>query len=621
MNYSKKLFLFLFLSINMLSFAQSTPQTSWWNDAVFYEVFVRSFKDSDGDGKGDFKGLISKLDYLNDGDPNTTTDLGITAIWLMPIMQSPSYHGYDVTDYRTIEQDYGNNQDFKNFMTEAHNRGIKVIIDYVMNHTSSQHPWFQASSDSTSAKRNWYNWQKTSPGNKGPWNQQVWYPKNSSNYYAIFWSEMPDLNYNTPAVKDEMFDIARFWMEDMNVDGFRLDAVKYIFENGNTLEDVPATISFWQDFRTYYKSVDADAFAVGEAWTSTDKVAPYVNNNGLDFCFEFDLASAIVNTANNGSTTALKTQIDKVMTAYPTLQFGTFLTNHDMNRAMSQLGSNTAKAKIAADLLLTLPGIPYIYYGEEIGMTGSGVDENKRTPLQWSNTSQGGFTTGTPWRAVNSDYTTKNIATQQADANSLWNKYRKLIALRNDEIALRRGDYKNISSSTSSAFSFLRQYGTENIIVVSNPGTSDLSNVTISLTQGGIAAGTYKLVELQNSNQIPVTIDANGSFSNLNISLIPAQSTLIYKLMEPAAATNAMQTPIFSVYPTPANKEIFINYSSDFNDEIAYQIYDVIGVQIASSTLASGQKNFSCENLSSGIYMLNLSYNENHEVFRIVIQK
>jgi alpha-amylase len=615
------LLLFLLLSISIFSSAQSTPQTFWWNDAVFYEVFVRSFKDSDGDGKGDFKGLISKLDYLNDGDSNTTTDLGITAIWLMPIMQSPSYHGYDVTDYRTIEQDYGNNPDFKNFMTEAHNRGIKVIIDYVMNHTSSQHPWFQASSDSTSNKRNWYTWQKTNPGNKGPWNQQVWYPKNSSNYYAIFWSEMPDLNYNTQAVKDTMFDIARFWMEDMNVDGFRLDAVKYIFENGNTLEDVPATISFWQDFRSYYKSVDADAFAVGEAWTSTDKVAPYVNNNGLDFCFEFDLATAILNAANNSSTSALKTQMDKVIAAYPHLQYGTFLTNHDMNRTMNQLGNNAAKAKVAADLLLTLPGVPYIYYGEEIGMTGSGVDENKRTPLQWSNTSQGGFTTGTPWRAVNGDYTTKNIAAQQADANSLWNEYRKLIALRTQEAALRKGNYDNVSSSSSSVFSFVRQYGDEVIIVISNTSSSALTNVSLNLIQADIVAGNYKFVELQNGNQLPVVIDVNGGFSNLVIAEIPAQSTLIYKLRESAFSVNSAKSNNFKVYPVPATKEIFIQSASDFNGTIQYHIYDLVGNEIRSSYFNSAQKSFSCEDLSNGIYLLNLKYEGGSKSFKIVIQK
>jgi len=532
----------VFVLLLILCFSSvSSAQTFWWNDAVFYEVFVRSFKDSDGDGKGDLQGLMDKLDYLNDGDPSTHADLGVTAIWLMPIQQSPSYHGYDVTDYRTVEQDYGTNQDFINFIDEAHNRGIKVIIDYVMNHTSLQHPWFVSSTNPMSTKRNWYSWQNPAPTVTGPWGQQVWHSNSGSNYYGIFWSGMPDLNYTTQEVKDEMFDVARFWLEDMNVDGFRLDAVKYILEDGNTLEDTPETIDFWREFRTYYKSVDANAFAVGEAWTTTDKVAPYVNNNGLDYCFEFDLASAIVSTANTGSVTALKTKVDEVMATYPFLQFGSFLTNHDMNRAMTQLSNSTAKANLAAELLLTLPGVPYIYYGEEIGMTGSGADENKRTPLQWNNTSQSGFTTGAPWRAVNSDYLTKNIESQQVDPASLWNNYRKLIALRNNQSALRKGDYKPVVSTSSSVISFLRQYTTENIIVATNASSSAVSNVQLSMTSSAITPGTYTLVELQGGTQIPnVVIDGSGNFSNVVISQIPARSTLIYKLMDPSATTTTV---------------------------------------------------------------------------------
>lgn len=529
------------LASYILSFAQS-PSTYWWNDAVFYEVFVRSFKDSNGDGKGDFKGLMEKLDYLNDGNPATHNDLGITAIWLMPVQESPSYHGYDVTDYRTIEQDYGTNADFLKFMDEAHKRGIKVIIDYVMNHTSTQHPWFISSTNPNSDKRSWYVWQNTNPGTTAPWNgsQAVWHSNNGSYYYGIFWSGMPDLNYNTPAVKTEMFNIAKFWLQDMKVDGFRLDAVKYIFESGNTLEDTPQTIQFWKDFRTYYKSVKPDAFAVGEAWTSTDKVKPYVNDGGLDYCFEFDLANTIISAANNGNASALKTQVDKVMGAYPYLQFGTFLSNHDMDRVMSQLFFSVPKAKVAANLLLTLPGVPYIYYGEEIGMTGKGADENKRTPLMWNSESQAGFTTGTPWRTVNADYEDKNIALQQYDTSSLWNTYKRLITIRNQQTALRRGNYQSITTSDAAQFAFLRQYLDENIIVVVNTGSTDFTNVQISLPAAGIAQGSYILAELQGGKTVPVTVDNTGGFSNLSIGALPAQNTVIYKLVSAAAPANSI---------------------------------------------------------------------------------
>jgi alpha-amylase len=617
--------IFLLLIISTAVSSAQTDSTFWWNDAVFYEVFVRSFKDSDGDGQGDLKGLMSKLDYLNDGNPSTHSDLGITAIWLMPIQQSPSYHGYDVTDYRTVEQDYGTNQDFKNFIAEAHNRGIKVIIDYVMNHTSSQHPWFNESTNSLNGKRDWYLWQSTSPGGTGPWGQQIWYPKNSSNYYAIFWSEMPDLNYTTQAVKDEMFDVARFWLEDMDVDGFRLDAARYIIENGTNLQDIPETISFWEEFRTYYKSVNADAFAVGEAWAATNIAKTYVSDTTLDYCFEFDLATAILSAANTGNATGLSLKIDEVMASYPFLQFGSFLTNHDQNRAMTSLGNNAAKAKVASDLLLTLPGVPYIYYGEEIGMTGSGADENKRTPLQWNNNSHGGFSTGTPWRPVNADYTTKNIKTQQQDANSLWTNYRKLITMRNDYPALRRGGYKSITASASPVFSFVRQYAGENIFVISNTGSTIASNVQLTLTGGGITPGDYKLEELRGGKKLPVTIDGTGGFTNLTISQIPANSTLIYRLLDPVTSIQKPATNSLAVYPVPASKEIFIKYSGDYTGTIHYTIRDLVGAERGSSSFVStsqaGQYSLSCDELPSGVYLLSLENKGITEVFRIVVQK
>lgn len=560
--------IFFLLIGNQNSFAQ----TFWWNDAVFYEVFVRSFKDSDGDGKGDFIGLIQKLDYLNDGDPTTHHDLGVTGIWLMPIQQSPSYHGYDVVDYRTIEQDYGTNEDFKTFMTEAHKRGIKVIVDYVVNHTSTEHPWFLSSTNPLSDKRNWYIWQNTNPGTTQPWGgtSPVWHYKNNSYYYGVFWSGMPDLNYNTAEVKEEMFDVAKFWLEDMNVDGFRLDAIKYIKEVGNTLEDTPETIQFLKDFRTFYKAIDEDALAVGEAWTTTEKIKPYVENGGLDFCFEFDLADAILAAANTGNVSGLKSQVDEVMTTYPFLQFGTFLTNHDIDRVMNKLGSNTSKAKVAADLLLTLPGIPFIYYGEEIGMTGVKPDENIRKPLQWNGNAQAGFTTGTPWRAVNADYTTKNIQSQQLDVSSLWHNYRKLIAIRNNQNALRKGTYKAITASAANTFAFLRQYENENIIVVSNTSSSMASGVQISLEAGSITEGSYLLVELQGGNQIALEIDNTGGFTNLSLGNIPARSTLIYKLF---SASEINTTVTFQVdMNAMINSGAFISASetvdivADFND-------------------------------------------------------
>lgn len=509
-----------------------TTSTNWWNESVFYEIFVRSFYDENGDGKGDFKGLIEKLDYLNDGNPATHDDLGITGIWLMPMQESPSYHGYDVTDYRKVEPDYGTNEDFKLFMEEAHKRGIKVIIDYVMNHSSSEHPWFTASKNSSSDKRDWYVWEDNNPGGSGPWGQQVWHQTNGDYYYGIFWGGMPDLNYATPAVKTEMFDIASFWLSEMQVDGFRLDAVKYIYENQQGLEDTDATFQFWKDFRTHYKSVNSEAFAVGEAWTSTDKASKYVVGNGLDYVFEFDLANAILGAVQSGSSSQLNNKLQEVMSSYPYLQYGTFLTNHDMNRVMDVLGNDQAQAKLAANLLLSLPGIPYLYYGEEIGMNGSKPDEDIRLPMQWNSSSAAGFTKGSPWRAPKADFSTKNVASQQLETTSLWSTYHEMIALRNVQVALQKGNFSRVTTSQEQLFAGLRHYEGENILLCINLGTTALEQVQLNMPISDISAGAYSLVDLKSGMIVPLTVNANGAFNLTLQQSLASQQTYIFKVME-----------------------------------------------------------------------------------------
>jgi glycosidase len=201
---------------------------------VFYEVFVRSFADGNGDGKGDLPGLIARLDYLNDGDPATSTDLGVDALWLMPVFASPSYHGYDVTDYEKVNPIYGTNADLERLLAEAHRRGMRVIVDLVLNHTSDQHPWFRDSASSpTAPKRDWYVWRADDPKWVQPWNekQSVWHQHAGAWYYAIFWGGMPDLNYRTQAVREEAKRIARYWLS-RGVDGFRLDAIRHLIETG-----------------------------------------------------------------------------------------------------------------------------------------------------------------------------------------------------------------------------------------------------------------------------------------------------------------------------------------------------------------------------------------------------
>lgn len=543
---------------------------SWWNDAVFYEIFVRSFYDQNGDGKGDFKGLIEKLDYLNDGNPATHTDLGVTGIWLMPIHQSPSYHGYDVTDYRTIESDYGTNADFKAFVAAAHERGIRVIIDYVMNHSSSSHPWFLGSKSKGSNYRNWYRWSDTNPGGTGPWGQTVWHSSSGSYYYGLFWDGMPDLNYATPEVKTEMFDIATYWLSEMEVDGFRLDAVKYIYETGTKLEDTEETFEFFKDFRAHYKAVNMEALAVGEAWTSTDKVVKYVEDDRLDFCFEFDLASAILNATNSGSASGLKNQIEEVMVTYPYLQFGTFLTNHDQNRVMDVLGNGEEKAKLAAQLLLSFPGVPFLYYGEEIGMNGSKPDEDIRLPLQWSSEAKAGFTTGTPWRNPKSDFTEKNIESQQQDHQSLWHVYRQMIRIRNQEIALRRGNYESVSLTSTSALAFLRQFEEEAIIVAANLSQTPVEDMSINMPASELAGGTYTLVDLLSGTTHELVVSGDGGFTSQSIGDLAARSIALYKLLDPSATTASvsfhvdMSEMITNGFFDPASETV--DLVSDVND-------------------------------------------------------
>jgi len=450
-------------------------EPGWWNEAVFYEIFVRSFKDSNGDGVGDFNGIIEMLDYLNDGDPNTTGDLGISGIWLMPITESNSYHGYDVVDYYSVDTEYGTKEDFLRLVDEAHKRGIRIIIDLVINHTGIDHPWFLASNNGDPNYRNWYIWSPENPGYTGPWGQQVWYQGKSGYYYAVFWSGMPDLNLKNPVVTQKIYDITRFWLTDMNVDGFRLDAIRHFIENDNIQENTTDTHNWLQSYYKYYKTLDPGVFTVGEAWTDTAHVIPYVGDE-VDITFEFDLAEAFVRSANGPIASSVNTQLKTVLESYPANQYGVFLTNHDQDRVMSVLGGDVQKAKMAAVMLLTSPGVPFIYYGEEIGMTGVKPDEDIRRPMQWNgNDRTAGFTTGKSWRTVASDYAGINVATETTDPDSLLNLYRILIQLRNEHASLRNGKTLILDAGTQRMFAILRYDETEAFLILINVHSKPLT--------------------------------------------------------------------------------------------------------------------------------------------------
>ena len=460
---------------------KGTADQPWWNDAVFYEVFVRSFFDSNGDGIGDLDGLIQKLDYLNDGDPlHAPSDLGVTGLWLMPIMASPSYHGYDVTDYYQVNPQYGSNDDFKRLIAEAHTRGIRVIIDLVLNHTSAQHPWFIEAQDPKSPKHDWYVWSEAVPQGQG------WHPgAGGGYYYGYFGDHMPDLNYRNPAVTEEMQKVSRFWLTDMGADGFRLDAVKYLIEDGKRIEHTPASHDWLKGFRTFYKGVNPQAYTVGEVWNDTATAATYVGDQ-LDTVFDFGLAEAMLQSAVSGKKVNVERAQQTTAKAFPTGQFASFLANHDQNRTRSRL-LDDKQAKAAATLQFGFPGVPFIYYGEEIGMQGAKPDENIRRPLQWA--PDGGFSTGKPWNDYAADLKERNIAGQDADPNSLLNHYRALVRLRAGHEALRTGDWRPVASDNDAVIAWLRSTPNERILVLINLGPKPVSDYNLSLAAGPLAPG------------------------------------------------------------------------------------------------------------------------------------
>ena len=414
-----------------ITIAQNDTAYHHWNDRVFYEIFVRSFYDSDGDGIGDLQGVIQKLDYLNDGDPNTSNDLGITGIWLMPIAEATSYHGYDVEDYRNIETDYGSNEDMRELVLAAEERGIAVIVDLVVNHTSVNHPWFASSAAQEEPYTDWYIWEEEHPGYQGPWGAPAWHELDDRFYYGIFWSGMPDLNHKNPDVVAEMYDIARFWLEDMGVAGFRLDAVKHVVEEGTIQENSPSNRQWLIDFDSFIDTVNPDALTVGEFFnTPSFLVSPYVEQDAIDIAFDFDWARAVLSSVLAKNPRDLTRIQKQVLQEYPSGQFASFITNHDLTRLMSQLLEDVGRNRVAVSILLTSPGVPFLYYGEEIGMVGAGPDERLRTPMHWDDSPTAGFTSASePWQPLVENVGFANVAAQTDDDESLLNHYREMIQL------------------------------------------------------------------------------------------------------------------------------------------------------------------------------------------------
>ncbi|MBD2751651.1 alpha-amylase family glycosyl hydrolase [Spirosoma validum] len=414
---------------------------------VHYEIFVRSFADSNGDGIGDLNGVTNNLDYLK--------ELGVSAIWLMPISPSPTYHKYDVTDYYGIDPEYGTLADFRRLIHEAHQRGIAIIIDLILHHTSIQHPWFrEAAKGSDNPYWNYYKWLHpgeikarklatrditADSGERNPWHSPrgATYPEQ---YYGMFWSGMPDLNFDHPPLREEIFKITRYWLTDIGVDGFRLDAARHLYREF----EEPKNHEFWQQFGQVVEEAKPGAYTVGEVWTRPEHIAPYFR--GLKANFNFDLRLMIEEIVRREDDTEdLVEFLDCVHGTFgnvnPQFIDALILSNHDQNRIGSLLKGNLnhqtlARLKVAANLLLTLPGLPYLYYGEEIGMLGLKPDENLREPFLWDIRARD--KQRTRWRRgkYSTSQTVRPLAEQQTDPNSLFSHYKRLIHYRNSHPVL-----------------------------------------------------------------------------------------------------------------------------------------------------------------------------------------
>jgi alpha-amylase len=448
--------------------AQSPRPTQTQSSDVYYEIFVRAFYDSNGDGVGDINGMTAKLDYIK--------SLGVSGIWLMPINPSPSYHGYDITDYEGINPQYGTMQDFKRLLDEAHKRGIKVVIDMVINHTSDQHPWFKAAQNPKDPHHDWYVWATPQSdlsaisATGGP----AWHRAPNGQYYVgVFTGNMPDLNYDNPAVRKEMIDVGRFWLKQ-GVDGFRLDAAQHIYDDLRSDMDSPVAlkknVTWWSEYLHGLQATNPNVWLVGEvARQNPDDLVPYMGP--LNTVFNFPVATQLLNSVRQERNLGIGTGLEYTYAAYRTHADGQFddapfLTNHDQNRVMSELDGNAAHMRLAAALLLTLPGHPFIYYGEELGMQGTKPDEDIREPMRWYRHSGPGVASWKAWST--SDSPDVSVEAEEADPNSLLHLYRSLIGWREQISALRDGVLHNVPVDDPHVLAYTLQDAQSRVLVVHN---------------------------------------------------------------------------------------------------------------------------------------------------------
>ena len=466
----KKLFI---LSVALMYMFNSSAQENMhipgkkyqvWPHGVTYEIFVRSFADSNGDGIGDINGIAGKLGYLK--------DLGIEAIWLTPVSPSPTYHKYDVMDYYAIDKEYGTIDDFKNLVTEAHKLNIKIIPDIVVNHTSSQHPWFlEAMKGKDNPYRNFYIWKDSSELSE----QRNWYlphdenrkPIEGQKYYGFFSPGMPDLNYDNPKVREEVIKIGKYWLQQMGVDGFRLDAAQHIYDE----KEVKKNVQWWNQFRSEMETVKKNVYLMGEVWNKDTVVAQYLHN-ALSGCFNFDLSFILQDVARSEQPKNLIDKVIHIRNLYrkynPDFIDATILSNHDQNRIMDDLKGDMNQAGMAAALLLTLPGSPYLYYGEEIGMQGQKPDENIREPFLWDKGNRDKMQTKWMKAKYSTDKTVAPLSIQASDSSSMLNRYRFFLHERARNEFLRSGEIEKSNISNPNVCAFYRVWEKDSVLVIHN---------------------------------------------------------------------------------------------------------------------------------------------------------
>jgi glycosidase len=374
-------------------------------------------------------------------------------------------------------------------------------------------------------------WADENPGFRGPDGQRVWHAADSGFYYAVFWEGMPDLNYDNPEVTQAMYDIADYWLEEMGVDGFRLDAIKHMVEDGSLQQNTVATHSWLEGFHDFYKGVNPQALTVGEAWTGTQQVVEYTGDE-VDIAFQFDLAQDMMSASREGIGSLVKETQVEVVGAFPPGQYATFLTNHDQNRVMSDMRGDEGAASVAASMLLTSPGVPFIYYGEEIGMMGQKPDEDIRRPMQWTAEEPGaGFTEGQPWRPPYEDYPDRNVAAQESNPGSLLNHYRRLIHLRNEHSALRDGAWSLVDTDPGRLYAALRYDEDEALLVLINPSRREVGDYSLTLPSGPLAdTASAVLVLGEGDLSSPQINDAGGFDQYAPLAMLPPRSTFIIEL-------------------------------------------------------------------------------------------